>query len=160
VVVKKIWCRESETPLPQCAKNGSSNMNVWMCTSLAPERLGAFYSCSEYKSSPVTGRSAINMNIPAQKISPLKTGPPQKCRFSRRRLKQFWLSFSNLIWPPCWIKQHSLNLKGHNGTLIRGPKAKCQFCRNQPYRWDGFHCCSVFSKHQQTTEQQSIWFPT
>jgi hypothetical protein len=48
---------------------------VWVCASLASERLEGFYSYSLFKSLSIVGRYPMNINILAPKIGVIQVGP-------------------------------------------------------------------------------------
>jgi hypothetical protein len=60
----------------------------WMCVSLAPERLGGFYSYLVLNNLFITGRLPLNMNILVPKIRALHLCPKEEnVSFLESRLK-------------------------------------------------------------------------
>jgi hypothetical protein len=58
----------------ECRLSDSVFKYVWMCASLAPQRLDKFYSYSILNSLSIIGRCSANVNILAPKIGILEIG--------------------------------------------------------------------------------------
>jgi hypothetical protein len=71
-------------------------MYVCMYDSLAPEVLDGIYSHSVSKDVSIRGRCPVNVNIPAQKIGPLKWARELKMAIFSKRILTTYFNASNL----------------------------------------------------------------
>jgi hypothetical protein len=95
----------------------AARMDGRMCASLAPGRLGGFYSYSVFISLSFTDRWPVNtIHCSSENRSPSNRRQKRQCRFPRKHLQQFWLNFSNLWRSSSYIKLHRRYLHESNST--------------------------------------------